>query len=534
VNKRRLTTLIFLATILLVNTGCAAVDAIKKTNDWMLAKDPLGTKARAYAEWESGISAPPIGIGELPSITGSSKMHIESWTDHRADITLSLDGNYLSSEKSTSLSSSRVSAHPNLSDGKHTFRAQARWCFTPEKVYQLALGKTQPVCRSSSASRMVVVDTTPPNVSVQLEPDGENLVVDIHAEDLYSTVVKVVVNRQAKDHNGRFVVPYHEIPPEGISVVAEDELGNRSDPNQIPLANIPLPDDYWVEVNGDGKARKIVAIPEWEPAPGIFGYGGTSWDHIVDGQTVGGFYTPEVWYLFLASLVVAIPSGSGALIFSFYRRWKDERKRRREWEHQRAEVKRQRLLEQKRQKLYAEALDHLAAFEWDEATKKLEKLPSNFKGVSSLLQKAKEGREFDKLCATATELATEGKWLAADSVLDKVPDDWQGQYSAAALKESIRERAAKAKAEAAVDALGKTYYEVLGVSRTANGDEVKKAYRQLAREYHPDVSRKSESETCFKRINEAHEVLSDQEKRAKYDRLLDLLARAEKFRRGKT
>jgi molecular chaperone DnaJ len=62
------------------------------------------------------------------------------------------------------------------------------------------------------------------------------------------------------------------------------------------------------------------------------------------------------------------------------------------------------------------------------------------------------------------------------------------------------------------------YYEVLGVSRTASAEEIKKAYRQLARKYHPDVSQEAHAEARFKEINEAYEVLSDQQKRATYDR----------------
>ena len=62
------------------------------------------------------------------------------------------------------------------------------------------------------------------------------------------------------------------------------------------------------------------------------------------------------------------------------------------------------------------------------------------------------------------------------------------------------------------------YYEVLGVSRSADEGEVKTAFRRLARQYHPDVSQEADAEDKFKEINEAYEVLSDEEKRARYDR----------------
>lgn len=63
------------------------------------------------------------------------------------------------------------------------------------------------------------------------------------------------------------------------------------------------------------------------------------------------------------------------------------------------------------------------------------------------------------------------------------------------------------------------YYEVLGVPKSASKDDIKKAYRGLARQYHPDVSKEAEAEAKFKEINEAYEVLSDEQKRSVYDRL---------------
>ena len=65
----------------------------------------------------------------------------------------------------------------------------------------------------------------------------------------------------------------------------------------------------------------------------------------------------------------------------------------------------------------------------------------------------------------------------------------------------------------------KDYYKAMGVERGASQDEIKRAYRKLARKYHPDVSKESEAEARFKELGEAYAVLKDPEKRAAYDEL---------------
>ena len=62
------------------------------------------------------------------------------------------------------------------------------------------------------------------------------------------------------------------------------------------------------------------------------------------------------------------------------------------------------------------------------------------------------------------------------------------------------------------------YYEVLGINRGAGSDEIKSAFRNLARQYHPDINKEADSEEKFKEINEAYVILSDPDKRAAYDR----------------
>ena len=64
----------------------------------------------------------------------------------------------------------------------------------------------------------------------------------------------------------------------------------------------------------------------------------------------------------------------------------------------------------------------------------------------------------------------------------------------------------------------KDYYEVLGVSKDASDDEIKSAFRKLAKKYHPDVSKEPDAAEKFKEAQEAYAVLSDKEKRSQYDR----------------
>jgi curved DNA-binding protein len=65
----------------------------------------------------------------------------------------------------------------------------------------------------------------------------------------------------------------------------------------------------------------------------------------------------------------------------------------------------------------------------------------------------------------------------------------------------------------------KDYYKILGVARGANDEEIKKAYRKLARKYHPDVSKEANAKERFQEVAEAYETLKDKEKRAAYDNL---------------
>ncbi|MBP3752231.1 MAG: J domain-containing protein, partial [Pyramidobacter sp.] len=75
----------------------------------------------------------------------------------------------------------------------------------------------------------------------------------------------------------------------------------------------------------------------------------------------------------------------------------------------------------------------------------------------------------------------------------------------------------------------KDYYEILGVSKTATEQEIKSAYRKLAKKYHPDVNKTPGAEQKYKDVNEAYEVLHDPEKRQKYDTLGPNWEQAQQF-----
>ena len=76
--------------------------------------------------------------------------------------------------------------------------------------------------------------------------------------------------------------------------------------------------------------------------------------------------------------------------------------------------------------------------------------------------------------------------------------------------------------------MAKDYYKILGVDRNASKEEIKKAYKQLAKKHHPDINKEAGAAEKFKEINEAAAVLGDDEKRSQYDQFGD----ADAFKKG--
>lgn len=77
--------------------------------------------------------------------------------------------------------------------------------------------------------------------------------------------------------------------------------------------------------------------------------------------------------------------------------------------------------------------------------------------------------------------------------------------------------------------MSNSLYDTLGVDKNASSDEIKKAYRRLARKYHPDINKESDAEEKFKEINAAYEILSDEKKKAQYDKFGDNMFGGQNF-----
>lgn len=96
-------------------------------------------------------------------------------------------------------------------------------------------------------------------------------------------------------------------------------------------------------------------------------------------------------------------------------------------------------------------------------------------------------------------------------------------------KQKIHKKFTKIKDKRKSKQMANSLYETLGVEKGTNADEIKKAYRRLARKYHPDINKEKGAEEKFKEINAAYEILSDEKKRAQYDKYGDSMFGGQSF-----
>ena len=174
----------------------------------------------------------------------------------------------------------------------------------------------------------------------------------------------------------------------------------------------------------------------------------------------------------------------------------------------------------KNEQTLQKAKELLAHYRWGEAIAMLKQLPQGFRAgdVNSLLDDARQGKHFDSCCAKAETLVKEGNWLEAEKALSSVPSDWRGQFDATALKKQTADGAAKQRADQAIKALGENPWDILGVAKTASGDEVRRAFRALAWKWHPDRNKSAIAEPVFKAVTEAYECMTDPDKMAEWER----------------
>lgn len=178
------------------------------------------------------------------------------------------------------------------------------------------------------------------------------------------------------------------------------------------------------------------------------------------------------------------------------------------------------------------AEDAIARNDFDTATKILDGIPPAYRSMTDRVRSRIQVARQRQALSRARELLRKDQLTECEEFLrttdpaDHQFDQVRQELAEARMRELSRlaEAEERKKIQQAVDALGATYYEILGVSPTATSRVVKIAYRRLARKYHPDLKaegyERNLATACFKRVNEANETLSDDIKRAAYDQEL--------------